>query len=127
MFLLFEKMCIRDRDINILKKVRLEKLNELKANNANPYEITKFDVNAKNAEIKLNYEAEEKAIIEAADGNEEVVSAGLDKIKERIVFIAGRIMSWRDTVSYTHLDVYKRQVVWRFINCYIVRTEAPFF
>ena len=35
----------------------------LKLNNANPYEITKFDVNAKNAEIKLNYEAEEKAIM----------------------------------------------------------------
>lgn len=68
---------ITEQDINILKKVRLEKLNELKANNANPYEITKFDVNAKNAEIKLNYEAEEKAIIEAADGNEEVVSADL--------------------------------------------------
>lgn len=41
---------ITEQDINILKKVRLEKLNELKANNANPYEITKFDVNAKNAE-----------------------------------------------------------------------------
>ena len=52
---------ITEQDINILKKVRLEKLNELKANNANPYEITKFDVNAKNAEIKLNYEAEEKS------------------------------------------------------------------
>ena len=39
---------ITEQDINILKKVRLEKLNELKANNANPYEITKFDVNAKN-------------------------------------------------------------------------------
>lgn len=96
---------ITEQDINILKKVRLEKLNELKANNANPYEITKFDVNAKNAEIKLNYEAEEKAIIEAADGNEEVVSAGLDKIKERIVFIAGRIMSWRDMGRANFIDV----------------------
>lgn len=96
---------ITEQDINILKKVRLEKLNELKANNANPYEITKFDVNAKNAEIKLNYEAEEKAIIEAAAGNEEVVSAGLDKIKERIVFIAGRIMSWRDMGRANFIDV----------------------
>ena len=31
---------ITEQDINILKKVRLEKLNELKANNANPYAVS---------------------------------------------------------------------------------------
>lgn len=96
---------ITEQDINILKKVRLEKLNELKANNANPYEITKFDVNAKNADLKANYESEEKAIIEAAQGNEEAISEGLDKIKERTVFIAGRIMSWRDMGKANFIDV----------------------
>lgn len=93
------------QDINILKKVRLEKLEELKSNNANPYEITKFDVNAKNAQLKKSYEAEEKAIIEEARGNEEVVAAGLDKIKERTVVIAGRIMSWRDMGKANFIDV----------------------
>ena len=42
---------VTQQDINILKKVRLEKLDELKAKNANPYEITKFEVTGKNAEL----------------------------------------------------------------------------
>lgn len=93
------------QDINILKKVRLEKLDELKAKNANPYEITKFEVTGKNAELKAEYEEEEKAIIEAANGNEEEIAAGLDKIKERTVTIAGRIMSWRDMGKANFIDV----------------------
>ena len=91
---------VTQQDINILKKVRLEKLDELKAKNANPYEIT-----GKNAELKVGYEAEEKAIIEAANGNEEEIAAGLDKIKERTVTIAGRIMSWRDMGKANFIDV----------------------
>lgn len=96
---------VTQQDINILKKVRLEKLDELKAKNANPYEITKFEVTGKNAELKAKYEAEEKAIIEAANGNEEEIAAGLDKIKERTVTIAGRIMSWRDMGKANFIDV----------------------
>ncbi|MFR0881347.1 MAG: lysine--tRNA ligase [Oscillospiraceae bacterium] len=96
---------VTQQDINILKKVRLEKLDELKAKNANPYEITKFEVTGKNAELKAGYEAEEKAIIEAANGNEEEIAAGLDKIKERTVTIAGRIMSWRDMGKANFIDV----------------------
>ncbi len=96
---------VTQQDINILKKVRLEKLDELKAKNANPYEITKFEVTGKNAELKAEYEAEEKAIIEAANGNEEEIAAGLDKIKERTVTIAGRIMSWRDMGKANFIDV----------------------
>lgn len=96
---------VTQQDINILKKVRLEKLDELKAKNANPYEITKFEVTGKNAELKAEYEAEEKAIIEAANGNEEEIAEGLDKIKERTVTIAGRIMSWRDMGKANFIDV----------------------
>ncbi len=96
---------VTQQDINILKKVRLEKLDELKAKNANPYEITKFEVTGKNAELKAGYEAGEKAIIEAANGNEEEIAAGLDKIKERTVTIAGRIMSWRDMGKANFIDV----------------------
>ena len=96
---------VTQQDINILKKVRLEKLDELKAKNANPYEITKFEVTGKNAELKAEYEAEEKAIIEAANGNEEEIAAGLYKIKERTVTIAGRIMSWRDMGKANFIDV----------------------
>ena len=40
------------QDVHILKKVRLEKLDELKARNENPYEITKYPVDAHNADLK---------------------------------------------------------------------------
>lgn len=94
-----------EQDINALKKVRLEKLAELKANGSNPYEITKFNVNAKNACLKSDYEKQEKEILDTADGDEEKINAGLDKIKEKIVFIAGRIMSWRDMGRANFIDV----------------------
>ena len=86
----------KEQDINILKKIRLEKLDDLKARNADPFEITKYDVTAKNADLKSQYEADEKKIIEEADGDEEKINAGLEKIKEKDVRIAGRIMSWRN-------------------------------
>jgi lysyl-tRNA synthetase class 2 len=62
------------QDINILKKIRIEKLDELKAKNSNPYEITKFDYTHKNVEIRENFEA----------------------LENQTVKIAGRIMTWRN-------------------------------
>ena len=49
---------VQEQDINILKKVRIEKLDELKKDNKNPYEITKYEVTAKNAVIKEKNEDE---------------------------------------------------------------------
>ena len=94
-----------EQDINILKKIRLEKLNDLKSRNINPFEITRYDVNAKNADLKAQYEADEKKIIEEADGDEEKINAGLEKIKEKDVRIAGRIMSWRNMGKANFIDV----------------------
>ena len=94
-----------EQDINILKKIRLEKLNDLKSRNINPFEITKYDVNAKNADLKAQYETDEKKIIEEADGDEEKINAGLEKIKEKDVRIAGRIMSWRNMGKANFIDV----------------------
>lgn len=95
----------KEQDINILKKIRLEKLDDLKARNADPFEITKYDVTAKNADLKSQYEADEKKIIEEADGDEEKINAGLEKIKEKDVRIAGRIMSWRNMGKANFIDV----------------------
>ncbi len=94
-----------EQDINILKKIRLEKLNDLKSRNADPFEITKYDVTAKNADLKAQYEIDEKKIIEDADGDEEKINAGLEKIKEKDVRIAGRIMSWRNMGKANFIDV----------------------
>ena len=50
----------QELDINQLMKVRREKLEELKQNNNNPYEITKFNRTNTSGEIKENYESFEQ-------------------------------------------------------------------
>ena len=92
-------------DINILKKIRIEKFEELKAAGKNPYEITKFDVTSLNKDIIANYEKREAEIIAAANGDEEVIKAELEKIKEENITLAGRIMSWRDMGKANFIDV----------------------
>jgi lysyl-tRNA synthetase class 2 len=72
-----------EQDINILKKVRLEKLAELKESGNNPYEITKYDFDTTAAEIKNNFET-----LEGKD-----------------VKIAGRIMSWRNMGKANFIDI----------------------
>lgn len=71
------------QDINILKKIRIEKLDELKAKNCNPYEITKFDYTHKNIEIRENYDAMEGQTIK----------------------IAGRIITWRNMGKANFINV----------------------
>jgi lysyl-tRNA synthetase class 2 len=93
------------QDINILKKIRLEKLDELKSRNADPYRITKYDVTAKAVDIKAEYESAESEIIAAANGDEEKVKEGLESLKAKTFRIAGRIMSWRDMGKANFIDV----------------------
>ena len=93
------------QDVHILKKVRLEKLDELKAKHENPYEITKYPVDAHNAELKAAFEKEEARMIAEAAGDEEKLNALLETQKEKIVYIAGRIMSWRDMGKANFIDV----------------------
>ncbi|MDE5770857.1 MAG: lysine--tRNA ligase [Ruminococcus sp.] len=94
-----------EQDINILKKVRLEKLAELKDRNADPFTVTKYDVNAKAAELKAKYEADEARIIIEADGDEEKVKEGLEEIKAVDFRLAGRIMSWRNMGKANFIDI----------------------
>lgn len=84
-----------EQDINILKKIRIEKLDELKANNKNPYEITKYNVTSSNKEAKTAFEKSESELKTQAGDDEEVFKNLL--AENRIhVSIAGRIMSWRN-------------------------------
>ncbi len=96
---------IVEQDINILKKIRLEKLDELKSKNADPYQITKFDVTGKNADLKVSYEADEAAAKNAAGEDEEKLAEELGKLKAKKITIAGRIMSWRDMGKANFIDV----------------------
>ncbi|MDE6101594.1 MAG: lysine--tRNA ligase, partial [Ruminococcus sp.] len=95
----------QEQDINILKKVRLEKLAELKNRNADPFTVTKYDVNAKAAELKAKYETDEARIISEADGDEEKVKEGLEEIKAVDFRLAGRIMSWRNMGKANFIDI----------------------
>ena len=95
---------ISAEDINILKKIRMDKLEELKAQGKNPFEITKYDVTTHNAAAKAEYEAfEAKCKAEAGD-DEEKLKQLLEDGKQT-VSIAGRIMSWRDMGKANFIDL----------------------
>lgn len=95
----------QEQDVHILKKIRIDKLNELKSKGADPYQITKYDVSVKNAQLRADYEKREAEIIAEANGDEAKVAEGLEKIKAETVSIAGRIMSWRDMGKANFIDV----------------------
>ena len=64
-------------------RIRIEKLNDLKANGKNPYEITKFDFTHNAQQIRDNFE----------------------ELEEKDVMIAGRITSWRDMGKANFIDI----------------------
>ena len=92
------------QDINILKKIRIEKLDEMKANGKNPFEVTKFDVTIHNDKAKAEYEAMEAELKEKFGEDEEGFKAALEE-NRKIVRVAGRIMSWRDMGKANFIDL----------------------
>ncbi|MBE6854307.1 MAG: lysine--tRNA ligase [Ruminococcus sp.] len=92
-------------DVHEQKRIRIEKLMALQQDGADPYQITKFPVSAHNADLKAKYEKEEAEVIAAANGDEEAVNAGLEKLHETTVTVAGRIMSWRDMGKANFIDL----------------------
>lgn len=95
---------ISAEDINVLKKIRMDKLEELKAAGNNPFEITKYNVTAHNADAKAEYEAFEAACKEQAGDDEEKLKELLETGR-KTVSIAGRIMSWRDMGKANFIDI----------------------
>ncbi|MCM1479261.1 MAG: OB-fold nucleic acid binding domain-containing protein, partial [Muribaculaceae bacterium] len=93
-----------EQDIHILKKIRIEKLEELKSQNKNPYEITKFDFSVLNADLRKAYEETEAKAKAESDGDEEKFKAALENSRINVK-IAGRIMSWRDMGKANFIDV----------------------
>ena len=96
---------ISQEEINGLKQIRIDKLNELKSKGENPYKITSYDVTIKNADAKAEYEKAEAKIIAEAGDDEEAKNVALEKLKEKTVRIAGRIVSWRDMGKANFIDV----------------------
>ena len=95
-------------DINILKKIRLEKLEERRINNNDPFVITKYDVTIHNAEAKARFEEIEAAVKEEAGEDEELFKAKLEE-KRETVRIAGRMMSRRNFNNFCcHHNAFSR-------------------
>ncbi len=94
-----------EQDINILKKDRIDKLVALRESGTDPFQVTKYDVTGHAADYKKQYEADEAKVTEEAGGDEEKLAEGLAALNEKIVRIAGRIMSWRDMGKANFIDV----------------------
>ena len=93
------------QDINILKKDRLDKLAALREGGYDPYQVTKFDVTGRAAELKAKYETDEAKIISECGADEEKHNAALEALHENTIRIAGRIMSWRDMGKANFIDL----------------------
>ncbi len=92
-------------EINELKKIRMQKLEELKAAGKDPFAITSYDWNITCTALKEYYIAEEEKAKAEAAGDEERLKALLDGIKEKKWRIAGRLLSKRDMGKASFTDV----------------------
>ncbi len=91
-------------DINILKKIRLEKLDELRASGKDPFIITKFDVSASSAAAKEAYSLLEAELKEKFPEDEEALKSALESSRQAVA-LAGRIMSRRDMGKANFIDL----------------------
>ena len=94
-----------EQDIHEQKRIRREKLDELKADGRDPFTITKFDVTAKADAVKRTYTEQEAAWKEQCGEDEEAFQARLETLKEQPVTIAGRMMSKRGMGRAVFLDL----------------------
>ena len=94
-----------EQDIHEQKRIRMEKLDELKTDGRDPFTITKFDVTAKADAVKRTYTEQEAAWKEQCGEDEEAFQARLETLKEQPVTIAGRMMSKRGMGRAVFLDL----------------------
>ncbi len=96
---------ISAEELGSLRKIRRDKLDALKNEGKNPFEITKFNFNTTTAELKTYYEKREAEVLDSAGGDQEKIDKGLEAIQADTWAIAGRIMSWRDMGKANFIDV----------------------
>ncbi len=94
---------LTEQQINELLQVRRDKLAALIEAGSNPFEITKYDVTAYNADIRKEYEEKEAAYIAANGAPEE--GATLELPEPINVSVAGRMMSRRIMGKASFLDL----------------------
>ena len=93
-----------EEEVHELKRIRMEKLEKLKAEGKNPFEITSFDYNIKNAEIRKQYSELEAKLTAQCGDDAEALKAALDENRINVK-IAGRIMTWRNMGKANFIDV----------------------
>ena len=99
-----EEAAQQEQDINSLKKIRLDKLDEMKAAGCDPFTVTKYDVTAHALEAAEKYTAVEAECIERAGGDEQKLKELLEA--DRItVRLAGRMISRRDMGKANFIDL----------------------
>lgn len=91
-------------EISSYKRIRMEKLDELKAAGRNPFEITKFDVDVRCVAAKEQYEKTEAEIKTQCGDDEELFKEKLEAARTTVK-IAGRIMSRRDMGKANFIDL----------------------
>ena len=99
-----EEQELTQEEVNSYKKIRMEKLEALKAEGCDPFQITKFDVSASCAEAKARYEETEAQCKAKAGEDEEALKALLDENRVS-VSIAGRVMSKRMMGKASFMDL----------------------
>ncbi len=93
-----------EQDVNSLKKIRIDKLEEMKAAGADPFAVTKYDVTCHAADAKAAYDSAEQELKEQAGDNAEELARLLEE-NHRVVRIAGRMMSRRDMGKANFIDL----------------------
>ena len=97
---------LTQEEVNEYKRIRMEKLDALKAEGCDPFEITKFDVTASCAEAKAKYEAVEAECKAQAGDDAEALAALLEQRRDECrVSIAGRVMSKRMMGKASFMDL----------------------
>lgn len=99
-----EEQELTQEQVSEYKRIRMEKLDALKAEGADPFVITKFDVTASAEEAKARFEAVESELKKAAGDNEEALKAKLEENRVEVT-VAGRIMSKRMMGKASFMDL----------------------
>lgn len=91
-------------ELSTYKKIRMDKLSELKAAGKDPFAITKYDVTTNTADAKAEYETLE-ARVKAECGDDEQLLKEKLEAERTTVRMAGRIMSRRDMGKANFIDL----------------------
>jgi len=93
-------------------QVRHDKLNELKSQGLDPFEVNKYERTHTSSQIKDNYTEEDREITKRGSEETEIIKAKISSLDGENVVVAGRIMSKRGMgkVGFIHLADMEGQI-----------------